>query len=301
MGVLVPVGASWPTEVEAWADEWRRTAREVVTSELVPVGQLALPDRLYQSIMRFAVPEDFEASATMAEFVHQAKLAVARHRESGLDDTVATLAAWQGDAADGFRHYLQTMRDAVHLMELLLTDQQTTLENYNKLLDAMKQDFHDTMDAAADGLDKAQMAEESAEAHICTAIANATSSFEGSPAALFTGAVTVYLDWKNVQGKPEVLESFANVLDQLHDGTTAEMDRIARAFKITEQNILDNGALLRPPRPTLVTDKRFDPDDFSSRSPGAERVEHRASHKDLVAEPKDSQDPDQESANGIHT
>ncbi|WP_031465068.1 hypothetical protein [Sciscionella sediminilitoris] len=301
MGVLVPIGASWPAEVEAWADEWRRTAHEVVTSELVPVGQLSLPDRLHRSIMRFAVPEDFEASATMAEFVHRARLAVARHRESGLDDTVETLAAWQGDAATGFRRYLETMRDAVHLMELLLTDQQTILENYNKLLKAMKQDFHTAMDTAATGLDKAELTEQSTKLQIVTAILTPTNSAVSAAVTLFSVELSTALQWRGVKGKHEVLESFAEALDDLHNKTTAEMDRIARAFRITEQNILANDATLRPPRPTLVTDKRFDPDDFSSRSPGAERVEHRASHKDLVAEPKNPQGSDQESANGIHT
>lgn len=287
MGILLPAGSSWPDEVEAWAGQWRDTAREVLKTEFIAAGALSLPDRLHATIMRFAVPDDIDASDAMTTSVDNARKAVAKHKEGGLGRTAQALTHWQGEAAEGFLTYLDQMQDAVGFMADLLTDQKAVVENYNALVKAMKEDFKEAMTKGSEALAAASLAEEKTKLHVGTAITSvlAASSGPGVVSALFTGGAAVYLDWAGVRGKPEVVDAFATTMDHLYAATAQEMDRIEHAFEIIARNIAENTSLLHPNRPTLVTDKQFDPDTFSSRFRDAEPIEQGVSHRDLVAEP----------------
>lgn len=259
---------------------------------------------------------DLDSVTSIINYLNGAAHALESDASSNFDGVRRGLVDWRGDAAEGFSDYLNQMEDAVNNVLTIIDAARRSVVAYQELLTSLHNDVNELVEQTHDALDK--VAEERADegnrigltiissivavgaaalavpsAGTSTALSFPALAAVGS--ALSSGAASVAV--LKVGGSTEgavivdMLSQTQGILDEAREGryrvekALYEVTTFLTDAKPTDPTVHDTDtADLLPKRPAIVTDDRFDQDQF--RPDDQPEEDRRGLRKDdLVAEP----------------
>jgi hypothetical protein len=297
---------SWPQQVQNLAETWKQTAIYTLNvqsawdageglfglwHQLSDVDKNALPDKIHDQILRFAVPDDPGAATTMADYLNQSATAVEQNDGAALSSKTLD-KHWEGAAADNFGEYLDRLGDASRSTKEMLDNAGLVLTKYAGIVAQLQNDLQDTLKRAAAGLDNADAARGTQTLTMMTTLGGAgTVGTAGEVlAAMSSGAASESVVWEAANSGPDVLVVLSSALDQVYGTAERAAQCVVLGFHKVIDLISANSAKLDPPQPTIVTDPAFDPTGFIGKTPDFQRIEQRLSRDPLVSQtgPPDS-------------
>lgn len=274
--------SNWADEVQDMANQVDVIARFIVEND-GGVADLLLPKEIHDGFMRLAAPSDIEASAQMAHDLKSAQGATSLNIHDVVTSSEDLMDGWSGAAASSFVEYLGQIESAVEAQARVLDGFTDATKVFHGIVSGMQSDLGSLVQAAAKGLNEANLSPEEIGVKVLAAFGSVGSgSVVGG--ILATGELAIaYTSQANA--RLEVLYALSEGLNSLHEIATGSLEKVAKAYKWCGQYVLDNALTLNPPGPSLVTEKAFDPDRFSVDLPAFERQKAKVSHGDLVPEP----------------
>ncbi|MGW6448766.1 hypothetical protein [Lentzea sp. NPDC055074] len=220
--------------------------------------------------------------------------------EGVLNDMDLYLENWEGDAADGFRSYLRgqpSIEGALARKRDVVRASKYAMQAYEKAITSFRDDVLSLVETAQKGVEAGEVR----EAKIMITLASAAASIgvaavtAGTGAAfvatlavgdaLQTGAAGVNATVLEAGSVEEVIGKLPGKGEDILETGRRQMEKVTMGFRAVAATMAGAGMPeVNPPRPSLVTDDSFNPDDFhqDGRKPSG-----AISHDDLVKEPKE--------------
>ncbi|MFC3890634.1 hypothetical protein ACFOWZ_04055 [Lentzea rhizosphaerae] len=221
--------------------------------------------------------------------------------EGVLNDIDLYLENWEGDAADGFRSYLRgqpSIEGALARKRDVVRAAKYAMQAYEKAITSFRNDVLSLVETGQKGV----QAGEVREAKIMISLASAAVSIGVAAASAGTGAAFIatlavgdalqsgsagvnatVLEASSVE---EVVGELPGKGEHILETGRRQMEKIRLAFRAVAESMTGSSMPeVNPPRPRIITDDRFNPDDFhqDGRKPSG-----KISHDDLVKEPKEA-------------
>jgi len=221
--------------------------------------------------------------------------------EGVLNDIDLYLENWEGDAADGFRSYLRgqpSIEGALARKRDIVRAAKYAMQAYEKAVMAFRDDVMTLVETGQKGVQAGEVREAKimitlASAAVSIGVAAATAgtgaAFIATLAvgdALQTGAAGVNSTVLEASSTEEVIGELPWKGDDILETARRQMEKVRLGFRAVAESMAGAGGPRgNPPRPRLVTDDEFNPDDFhqDGRKPSG-----KISHDDLVKEPKEA-------------
>ncbi|MCP2246630.1 hypothetical protein [Lentzea aerocolonigenes] len=221
--------------------------------------------------------------------------------EGVLNDIDLYLENWEGDAADGFRSYLRgqpSIEGALARKRDIVRAAKYAMQAYEKSITAFRDDVLTLVDTGQKGVQAGEVREAKimitlASAAVSIGVAAATAgtgaAFIATLAvgdALQTGAAGVNSTVLEASSTEEVIGELPWKGDDILETARRQMEKVRLGFRAVAESMAGAGVPeVNPPRPRIVTDDKFNPDDFhqDGRKPSG-----KISHDDLVKEPKEA-------------
>lgn len=259
--------------------------------------------RLYHRIERafnlFSCGEDY-AAGRMSEYLAAAKDELTKNRERDFGRIDREMDGWQGDAANQFCDYVNSLKDSSFIMVDRLETLQMILQAHQILVRGMRKDVLDLVRKTLAGIEAA----ETDGWEVGMTVAGAVAAFAAGVAGSVTGPVgltvlgTIALNMAAaapgavvaVDGAEDELGVIVRFVDSA-EGMLHLIDierlRIEKAFRDLADSI--TGTKLpevRPDRPTIITAPDFQPASFGLQEQVQAGHPVPTDTTDLVPEPK---------------
>ncbi|WP_157357477.1 WXG100 family type VII secretion target [Amycolatopsis nigrescens] len=228
-----------------------------------------------------------------------------------LDGMDIYLEDWSGDASDNFREYLNQMKDALNRKQDCLEAAKGAIQAYHDFSVAFRGNILDLVEQTQAALDQVKEEEEArserkklailsacvtvgaALAAIPTAGASMGAAMAAVGASLVAGGAGVQAISVGGNSRGEVIANMLEEGDKIVKDAIEAKGRVEQAlFKVTTFVTDVKGSNLqqvRPDRPQLITDEKFDPEGF--HPDGQSKEDRKGVGKgDLVAEPDKADD-----------
>jgi uncharacterized protein YukE len=226
-----------------------------------------------------------------------------------LDGMDIYLEDWEGSASDNFREYLNQLKDALDRKQDCIDAAKGAMQAYHDLITAMRTNVLDLVEQTQTALEQEDARAERSKLAILSAVVGVGAALLALPSAgtslalvaasagvgsaLVAGGAGYASVQVGGQSKGEIISSMVTEGDKIIKDANEAWSRVENAlFQVTTyltnvkgQNLAD----VRPDRPRLITDDKFDPDDFH---PDGQSAEDRKNVRkdDLVAEPERDED-----------
>jgi hypothetical protein len=218
--------------------------------------------------------------------------------EGVLNDIDLYVENWEGDTADGFRSYLRgqpSIEGALARKRDIVRAAKYAMQAYEKAITSFRDDVLSLVDAGQKGVQAGEIRDTKimitlASAAVSIGVAAATAgtgaAFIATLAvgdALQTGAAGVNSTVLEASSTEEVIGTLPwNILET----GRRQMEKVRMGFRAVAESMAGSSVPeVNPPRPRLITDDKFDPDDFHQ---GGRKPSDKISHDDLVKEPKEA-------------
>lgn len=260
---------------------------------------------------------DLDSVTSIINYLDGAAQALENDASSNFDGVRRGLVDWRGDAAEGFSDYLNQLEDAVDNVRTIIDAARRSVVAYQELLTSLHNDVNELVEQTHDALDKVAQEREDEDKRVGLTIissivavgAAAASAAAAVPtagvslpalaavgSALTSGVVGVAV--LQVGGSTEgavivdMLSQTQGILDEAREGryrvekALYEVTTFLTDAKPTDPTVHDTDtADLLPKRPAIVTDDKFDQNQFRpDDQPAGDR--RGVSKEDLVAEPE---------------
>jgi hypothetical protein len=221
--------------------------------------------------------------------------------EGVLNDIDLYLENWEGDAADGFRSYLRgqpSIEGALARKRDIVRAAKYAMQAYEKSITAFRDDVLTLVETGQKGVQAGEVREAKimitlASAAVSIGVAAATAgtgaAFIATLAvgdALQTGAAGINSTVLEASSTEEVIGELPWKGDDILETARRQMEKCRLGFRAVAESMAGAGVPeVNPPRPRIITDDKFNPDDFhqDGRKPSG-----KISHDDLVKEPKEA-------------
>lgn len=221
--------------------------------------------------------------------------------EGVLNDIDLYLENWEGDTADGFRSYLRgqpSIEGALARKRDIVRAAKYAMQAYEKAIISFRDDVLSLVDAGHKGVEAGEIRDTKimitlASAAVSIGVAAATAgtgaAFIATLAvgdALQTGAAGVNSTVLEASSTEEVIGTLPWKGEDILETGRRQMEKVRLGFRAVAESMAGSSVPeVNPPRPRLVTDDKFNPDDFhqDGRKPSG-----KISHDDLVKEPKEA-------------
>ncbi|NGY57889.1 hypothetical protein G7043_02965 [Lentzea sp. NEAU-D13] len=221
--------------------------------------------------------------------------------EGVLNDIDLYLENWEGDAADGFRSYLRgqpSIEGALARKRDVVRAAKYAMQAYEKAITSFRDDVLSLVEAGYKGVEAGEIRDAKimitlASAAVSIGVAAATAgtgaAFIATLAvgdALQTGAAGVNSTVLDASSTEEVIGTLPWQGEPILETGRRQMEKVRMGFRAVAESMAGSGVPeVNPPRPRIVTDDKFNPDDFrqDGRKPSG-----KISHDDLVKEPKEA-------------
>jgi hypothetical protein len=254
---------------------------------------------LFDDFARFADPKKaLEGVSGQIQALRAAEKDVDRDFcDSALDGIELHLANWHGETAEGFRRYLRGpngIGDALAHKRDRIKATRYALQAYERTISRFYDDVMEFIRKAQKGVEEGELIDKkvtislvSAAFSVGTAAATAgagglaiTLAVGEALTAGSAGANQTYLEGSSPE---DIIGYMPSKGRPILDTARLNMEKVIAAFKVLPASLVDEKLPeVRPARPDLVTDDRFDPGGFH---PDNNSGESGISREDVVKEP----------------
>ncbi len=219
--------------------------------------------------------------------------------EGVLNDVDLYLENWEGDAADGFRSYLRgqpSIEGALARKRDVVRAAKYAMQAYEKAITSFRDDVLSLVETGQKGVQAGEvrnakimitLASAAVSIGVAAATAGTGAAFVATLAvgdALQTGAAGINSTVLEANSAEAVIALLPSKGDEILETGRRQLEKVRLGFRAVAGSMSGSSVPeVNPPRPRLVTDDTFDPDDF--RQDGR-RPSDRISRDGLVDEPK---------------
>jgi len=263
------------------------------------IGESArLYDRIERAFNLFSCGEGFGASK-MNEFLSLAKDEMTKDREEDFNGVRRDMAEWQGDAANQFLDYVNSLDDGMNIMLDRIDTLQMILQAHAILVKGMREDVCDLVRKTLDGIAEAETDGWEVGMTIAGAVAGFAAGVAGAAVGLpvwavigtiagtmASGASGVAVAVHGAEDELGVIVNFVDSAEGMLHLVDIERLRIEKGFRDLAESITDAKLVeVRPNRPVVVTAPDFQPGSFGMKEDTQAGHPVPTDNSDLVPEP----------------
>ncbi|TCP43867.1 hypothetical protein EV191_12021 [Tamaricihabitans halophyticus] len=261
---------------EVWSENW---------SDAIPIfmddleGEFNKVDSQLQDMFTAFKAGDPEPAEQAVAALSGVKSQITEDMHQNLNGLDLYLEDWRGDAADNFRRYTYQMKDALMRKQECVSAAEQAMLAYQQMMQSYRDAILGLIESSQAAMDKIDEANEMASdkvklSIIATVVAvgaaltagAAAPVLAGVGAALVAGGTSYQILTMQAEKKGEVIVKMIEEGDKILAEVDDAKERVSKAFfavteyvtNVNEENLPD----VRPERPDIVTDDKFDPDDF---------------------------------------
>lgn len=264
------------------------------------IGESAhLYHRIDRAFNLFSCGEDY-AAGRMSDYLGAAKDELTKNREQDFGGIIRDMDGWQGDAANQFCDYVNSLKDSTFIMVDRIDTLQMILQAHQILVRGMRKDVLDLVRKTLAGIEAAETDGWEVGMTVAGAVAAFAAGVAGSVVGLPTWAILGTIAVNMAAGAPGVAVAVDGAVDELGvivrfvdsaEGMLHLIDierlRIEKAFRELAASITDaNLVEVRPDRPTVITAPDFQPASFGLEEQVQAGHPVPTNTTDLVPEPK---------------
>jgi hypothetical protein len=330
IGSPMPANPNVPGSDEATArwQEVDDTIKELFSHELLS-GNLSAADDFVHALSLVPLGDGGpDANALPVAKGDRSSISVSVEYQDKINHLRTGLRSWEGKAAENFAHYLDEMDKALAMYQDRVAAAWLAIANYRRAIEGIRNDALDLVKAAYDKFDEIDQTKEKQKVTVLSSLVTAGVSLVGVGAAgVGTGGLASVAAWGFVLDafksgavgygilqmgagtKGEAVENVAEGAKKIVQDAEKAADTVKEALyavtkSMTGVNLTGRGtedgpkvddprqreAGMRPDRPDIVTDDKFDPNEFRHDDQPPDSID-RADRDDLVKEPE--REPDQ--------
>ncbi|GAA2821383.1 hypothetical protein [Saccharopolyspora taberi] len=307
-----PVTGLFDNIPDSAMNEWHRIDKrlhELFSTEFLS-GDLEPTRRLLETLGRAPLGSVRSGTGLSQASLEQKQVELDTSAQENLRKLDVDLQEWEGDAAGNFKKHLIDLELAIGACQDRIAAMYRAVAHYERALKAFRKDVLKAVNGTYAQFEEAEELQKKVALTVLGSVVATGAALVAVPVA--SGALASVAAWSAVgsaltsggigvtnltmggASKGEAVENMVKIGDQLVEDAQEAAGRVGEAlYRVTVLSTGKNLNEVRPQRPKIVTDEKFDPDEFRHEDQPDE-VTDRTSTDDLVQEPKKDADPDRD-------